>query len=95
MACCSTLKAAKCPSGWGNLVDPWAMIERYGADAVRVYLMAASQVGLPKRFDPAAIPKVALGFLTQLKNSYKFFAEYAEDWKAAARRNSSWWTNGS
>ncbi|MBI4501032.1 MAG: isoleucine--tRNA ligase [Gemmatimonadetes bacterium] len=65
----------------GNLVDPWAMIERFGADAVRVYLIAASQVGLPKKFDPESIPEVASGFLTRLRNSYGFFALYAEDWK--------------
>ena len=65
----------------GNLVDPWAMIQRFGADAVRLYLMASSQVGLPKRFDAEAIPEVSLGFLTRLRNTYGFFALYADDWK--------------
>jgi len=65
----------------GNLVDPWEMIARFGADAVRVFLLASSQVGLPKRFDPNAIRDVALGFLTRLKNTYGFFALYAGDWK--------------
>jgi isoleucyl-tRNA synthetase len=46
--------------------------------------MASSYVGLPKRFDPAAIPEVALGFLTRLRNTYGFFALYAEDWTAAS-----------
>ena len=66
----------------GNLVDPWAVIERYGADAVRLYLLASSQVGLPKRFDPSGIPDVALGFLNRLRNTYGFFALYAGDWTA-------------
>ncbi len=65
----------------GNLVDPWEMIQRFGADAVRVFLIASSQVGLPKRFDPNAIRDVALGFLTRLRNTYGFFALYAEDWQ--------------
>src|SRR5262249_59661671 len=61
----------------GNLVDPWEMIQRFGADGVRLFLLASSQVGLPKRFDPEAIPKVSLGFLDTLRNSYDFFRLYA------------------
>ena len=36
-------------------------------------------MGLQKRFDPDAIRDVALGFLTRLRNTYGFFALYAED----------------
>ncbi|MFQ5549662.1 MAG: isoleucine--tRNA ligase [Gemmatimonadales bacterium] len=64
----------------GNSVDPWDPIEKYGADAVRLYLLAASQVWLPKRFDPKAISEVSLAFLNRLRNTYGFFALYAEDW---------------
>jgi isoleucyl-tRNA synthetase len=64
----------------GNVVDPIAAVEECGADAVRLYLLAGSQVWLPKRFDPKSIPEVALGFLNQLRNTYGFFALYAEDW---------------
>jgi len=32
----------------GNVVDPWAMIEQYGADTIRLYLLASSQVWLPR-----------------------------------------------
>ena len=64
----------------GNVVDPWEMIERFGADTVRLYLLASSQVWLPKRFDQEAIGEVARGFVNQLRNTYKFFADYAGDW---------------
>jgi isoleucyl-tRNA synthetase len=64
----------------GNVVDPWEMIGRFGADTVRLYLLASSQVWLPKRFDQAAVGEVARGFVNQLRNTYKFFADYAEDW---------------
>jgi isoleucyl-tRNA synthetase len=66
----------------GNVVDPFDTVQRYGADAVRIYLLAGSQVWLPKRFDEKAIPEVSLGFLNQLRNMYEFFALYAEDWQA-------------
>jgi isoleucyl-tRNA synthetase len=64
----------------GNVVDPWQAVEQFGADAVRLYLLASSQVWLPKRFDPAVIVEVAGGSLTRLRNTYGFFALYAEDW---------------
>ncbi len=67
----------------GNVVDPMAVVGRLGADTVRLYLLASSQVALPKRFDPATIPEVAGGFLTRLRNTYGFFALYAEDWDPA------------
>jgi isoleucyl-tRNA synthetase len=62
----------------GNVVNPWDAIEEYGADAVRLYLLASSQVGLPKRFDPKTIPEVAGGFLNRLRNTYTFYAQYAD-----------------
>jgi isoleucyl-tRNA synthetase len=64
----------------GNVVDPWTMIEEYGADTIRLYLLASSQVWLPKRFDARTIPEVAGKFFNALKNSYTFFAGYAGDW---------------
>ncbi|MGH7527732.1 MAG: isoleucine--tRNA ligase, partial [Gemmatimonadales bacterium] len=40
----------------GNVVDPWDMVREFGADTVRLYLLASSQVWLPKRFDRRTIP---------------------------------------
>lgn len=65
----------------GNVVDPWEVVGRFGADAVRVYLLAASQAWIPKKFDRKAIPDFSGGFLNRLRNSYSFFALYAEDWQ--------------
>jgi isoleucyl-tRNA synthetase len=67
----------------GNVVDPWAMIEQHGADTIRLYLLASSQVWLPKRFDPRTIPDVAGKFFNALRNSYTFFAGYAGEWSPA------------
>lgn len=64
----------------GNVVDPWAMVQEFGADQVRLYLLASSQVWLPKRFDRRGIPEAAGGFLNTLRNSYTFFAAYSGGW---------------
>ena len=63
----------------GNVVSPWDMIQEFGADTVRLYLLASSQVWLPKRFDRAAIPEVAGKFLNALRSTYEFFQLYAPD----------------
>ncbi|HEU4698087.1 MAG TPA: isoleucine--tRNA ligase [Gemmatimonadales bacterium] len=68
----------------GNVVSPWDMVRAYGADTVRLYLLASSQVWLPKRFDPEAIPEAAGKFLNALRNTYTFFAQYAGDWTPCA-----------
>ena len=68
----------------GNVVDPWQAVGEVGADAVRLYLLASSQVWLPKRFDATAIREVASGFLNRLRNTYGFFALYAENWTPGA-----------
>ncbi|MBM4188705.1 MAG: isoleucine--tRNA ligase [Gemmatimonadetes bacterium] len=61
----------------GNVVDPWEAVREFGADQVRLYLLASSQVWVPKPFDRAAIPEQAGGFFNTLRNLYSFFALYA------------------
>jgi isoleucyl-tRNA synthetase len=68
----------------GNVVNPWQVIEEVGADAVRLFLLGQSQVGVRKRFDRQQIPKVAGGFLNTLRNTYEFFAWYVGDWTTAS-----------
>jgi len=62
----------------GNVVDPGDVIPRYGADAVRLFLISSSQLWVPRRFDEAGIRDTAGRFLVTLKNVYTgIFAEYA------------------
>lgn len=62
----------------GNTVDPFVVIDRFGADAVRWYLMSASPVWKPKAFNEEDIAKTVLAdFFRSLVNTYGFFAMYA------------------
>jgi len=61
----------------GNVVNPWDMIGEFGADTMRFYLLASSQVWLPKRFDKRQIPQVTGDFFRALRNTYEFFRLYA------------------
>jgi isoleucyl-tRNA synthetase len=62
----------------GNVVDPWGVIERHGVDAIRLFLVASSQLDVPRRFDEAAIRETSARFLVTLRNVYSgMFALYA------------------
>jgi isoleucyl-tRNA synthetase len=62
----------------GNTVDPWGVVDRHGADAARLFLVAASQVWMERRFDEDALREMAGRFLVTLKNTYTgIFAQYA------------------
>ncbi|HEV8358450.1 MAG TPA: isoleucine--tRNA ligase [Gemmatimonadales bacterium] len=61
----------------GNIVEPWELIREFGADGARLYLLAGSEIWKPKRFDRAAIPEVAGGFLRTLRSAYTFHQWYA------------------
>ena len=61
----------------GNVVDPFENINKYGADAVRWYLMTASPPWQTTRFDVKGIEEVVSRFLSTFKNTYAFFAMYA------------------
>jgi isoleucyl-tRNA synthetase len=64
----------------GNVADPWKAIADVGADTVRLYLLASSQVWLPRRFDARGIAEQG-AFLNTLKQTYRFFSLYAGDWR--------------
>ncbi|MHB1311079.1 MAG: isoleucine--tRNA ligase [Gemmatimonadaceae bacterium] len=70
----------------GNSVDPWQVIERHGVDAVRLFLVASSQIWVPRRFDEQVIRETAGRFLLTLKNVYSgIFAQYANfGWSPSA-----------
>jgi isoleucyl-tRNA synthetase len=62
----------------GNAVEPWGVLATHGADAVRMFLIASSQVWLPRRFDESLIRETVGRFLLTLKNVYSgIFATYA------------------
>lgn len=61
----------------GNTVDPFATIEKYGADTTRWYLVANSPPWRPTLFDEEGLAEVQRKFFSTLLNTYSFFALYA------------------
>jgi len=61
----------------GNIVVPWDVIERYGADAFRWYYFTAKQPWDGYRFSVETIGEGVRQFLLQLWNTYGFYVLYA------------------
>ena len=69
----------------GNAVDPFATIDKYGADATRWYMLTNAAPWDNLKFDEAGIGEVQRKFFGTLYNTYGFFALYAnvDGWVAA------------
>lgn len=61
----------------GNVVDPWSVIDRFGADAVRWYFFVGSAPWLPSRFYDEAVSDAQRRFMGTLWNTYAFYVLYA------------------
>ncbi|HEU0300310.1 MAG TPA: class I tRNA ligase family protein, partial [Longimicrobium sp.] len=79
-------KGLKMSKSKGNTVDPWEMTGKYGADALRWYLLSSSHPWMPKRFDVEGVKEVQRKTFDTLRQTYRFFALYAnlEGWTADA-----------
>ena len=61
----------------GNTVDPFELFDKYGADALRWYLLYVSPAWTPTKFDIEGLKEVQSKFFTTLQNVYTFFTMYA------------------
>ena len=61
----------------GNVVNPFEMIEKFGSDAVRFYMMTNSEPWDNLKFDPEGVDEIRRKFFGTLYNTYSFFALYA------------------
>ncbi len=71
----------------GNVVDPWEVLDKQGADAVRWYFYTSTAPWLPNRFSAEAVGEMQRKFMGTLWNTYAFFTLYADiDQFRSARR---------
>ena len=72
-------KGQKMSKHIGNVISPWEMIDKYGADAVRWVLYTVNQPGEPKNFDPKAVEEVVKKNWLLLWNILSFYKTYQQD----------------
>ena len=70
-------KGNKMSKHLGNAVNPFEMIDKYGADPVRFYMMTNSEPWDNLKFDPTGVDEVRRKFFGTLYNTYSFFSLYA------------------
>ena len=61
----------------GNAIDPWIVLEQFGADAFRWYMYTSGPAGDSRRFSLNAVGDVIKKFWSTLWNTYSFFVTYA------------------
>jgi isoleucyl-tRNA synthetase len=61
----------------GNVIDPWAVINNYGADALRWYMLASTPGEDNHRFSTKMLEETIRKFILTLWNTYSFFTLYA------------------
>ena len=71
----------------GNAVDPFGALDKYGADAVRWYMLTNSSPWENLKFDPEGVDEIRRKFFGTLYNTYGFFALYAnvDGWSQESR----------
>ena len=70
-------KGEKMSKSKGNIVDPWAIINKFGADALRWSFFTSVPVGNSMRFDEGLLTEISRRLLMTLWNVYSFFITYA------------------
>jgi isoleucyl-tRNA synthetase len=70
-------KGEKMSKSRGNVVNPWDVINSYGADATRWYMFASAPPYNPRRFSGELVGDLLRQFMLTLWNTYAFFVTYA------------------
>ena len=70
-------KGEKMSKSRGNVVDPWAVMNEHGADALRWCLFTAAPAGDARRFSSDLVKETLRQFLLTLWNTYSFYVTYA------------------
>ena len=61
----------------GNVIDPWEVFRKQGADALRWALYTATNPGNTRRFSEDQVDEAVRKYLLTLWNTYSFFVTYA------------------
>jgi len=78
-------KGEKMSKSKGNVVDPWKVVEKYGADATRWYFFTVNQPGDVKLFSEKEVEECLKRFILTLWNSYQFLETYGQHFSPSGK----------
>ena len=79
-------KGKKMSKHVGNTVSPFEQMDKYGADALRWYLLYGSPAWTPTKYDEEGVKEVISKVFSTLRNTYNFFCLYANIDKVEAEK---------
>lgn len=62
----------------GNIVDPWEEIEKYGIDAIRLWMYSVNQPGESKNYDGKTVDEINKKVFNLLSNVFSFYDLYRD-----------------
>jgi len=71
-------KGVKMSKHIGNVVDPWVVIDKYGVDALRMWMYTINQPGDSKNFDEKTVDEVVKKIFNLLVNIISFYDLYKD-----------------
>ncbi len=71
----------------GNILDPWMLMNKYGVDALRLWMYMVNQPGDSKNFDEKTVDEIVKKVFNPLLNIVAFYELYKDD--ATAPSNTS------
>ncbi len=63
----------------GNIVDPWSMMDKYGADALRFWMYSVNQPGDSKNFEEKTVDEMVKKVFNLAGNVLSFYQMYQQD----------------
>ncbi len=78
-------KGEKMSKSKGNVVDPWELAEKYGADAIRWYFYTINQPGDSKLFSEKDVENSLRKFILTFWNSFVFYQTYRGNSKSQSK----------
>ncbi len=73
------LEGKKMSKSVGNIIDPWVMMDKYGVDALRLWMYTVNSPGDSKNFDEKTVDEIVKKVFNPLINISLFFDLYKDD----------------